>query len=122
MRTLSYNLLKAKTIDCTFRADESLNGLKLPMDIRRNFYLIFKEALNNLVKYSNATRASVLVSHENKRVTFIIRDDGVGFDNRAAYNGNGLNNMRRRAKEINAVLNIESSIGKGTSIELSLAV
>src|SRR5262249_5155543 len=42
MRSLSYNLLKVKKIECIFHADESLNEIKLPMEIRRNFYLIFK--------------------------------------------------------------------------------
>lgn len=120
MRSLTHNILKAKKIDCTFRADESLNELKLPMHIRRNFYLIFKEALNNLVKYSNATRASVLVSHQNKSVTFIIRDDGVGFDSSTEFGGNGLSNMKKRAAEIGALLLIDSGLGNGTSIELNL--
>ncbi len=122
MRSLSYNLLKAKKIECTFRADESLNELKLPMEIRRNFYLIFKEALNNLVKYSQATRASFILTHDDRAVNIIIRDDGVGFDVSAKHNGNGLNNIRRRANEINARLNIESASGTGTTVELNLTV
>ncbi|HYV92896.1 MAG TPA: two-component regulator propeller domain-containing protein [Chitinophagales bacterium] len=120
MSSLAHNLLSAKKIECSFKSDESLNEITLPMEKRRNFYLIFKEALNNLVKYSNATRASVLVSQGNQNVTFIVRDNGVGFDSSLSYNGNGLINMKRRAQEINASLFIESSPGNGTSIELSL--
>ena len=120
MRSLSYHLLKAKKIECSFNADESLAGIKLPMEIRRNFYLIFKEALNNLIKYSQAAQASILISREHGSITCIIRDDGVGFDNTQEYAGNGLGNMRKRAEEIGAVLSIESMIGKGTSIELNL--
>ena len=122
MRSLSHNLLKAKKIECIFRADESLNELKLPMEIRRNFYLIFKEVLNNLVKYSQATRASFILTHDDREVNIIIRDDGVGFDVSAKHNGNGLNNIRRRANEINARLNIESASGAGTTVELNLTV
>jgi ligand-binding sensor domain-containing protein len=122
MRSLSYNMMKAKKIDFTFRADEALNQIKLPMEMRRNFYLIFKEAMNNLVKYSQATRASVSITHDNHEVTCIIRDDGIGFDVSAKYNGNGLNNIRKRANEIDARLNIESENGKGTNIELSMKI
>jgi signal transduction histidine kinase len=122
MRSLSYNLLKIKTIECTFNADESLSGIKLPMEIRRNFYLIFKEALNNLVKYSQAFHASILVSREHSTISCIVRDDGIGFDNSREYEGNGLGNMRKRAKEIGAVLVIKSAIGKGTTIELNLRI
>ena len=66
MRSLCYNLLRAKKIDFTFRADENLNGLKLSLEERRNFYLIFKEALNNLVKYSAASRVSVSLESQFK--------------------------------------------------------
>lgn len=122
MRSLAHNLLKAKKIDCVFKADETLNEMTLSMEIRRNIYLIFKEALNNLVKYSKATKASVLLSHENKTVTFVIRDNGTGFDSSMGFNGNGIGNMKRRAQEIKASLNIESTPGNGTNIELNLKI
>ena len=122
MRSISYNLLKAKNIECVFSADESLAAIKLPMEIRRNFYLIFKEALNNLVKYSHATQASILISREHGSITFLVRDDGVGFDIRKEYSGNGLNNMQNRADEINALLSIESGPGRGTSVQLNLKI
>jgi len=120
MRSLTHNLLRAKKIECIFKADESLNALKLSMHTRRNFYLIFKETLNNLVKYSRAARASVTLIHENRQVVLIVHDDGIGFDTTAKHNGNGLNNIRRRADEINARINIESSSGTGTTVELNL--
>src|SRR5689334_17077105 len=63
MRSLSYNLMKAKNIEHTFRADEDMVTMKLSMEARRNFFLIFKEAVNNLVKYSLATRASIVLTH-----------------------------------------------------------
>jgi signal transduction histidine kinase len=122
MRSFVHTLLNAKMIDCTFRADDSLNELKIPMEIRRNFYLIFKEAINNLVKYSNAKRASIFISHNNRSVSFIIRDDGIGFDKSLRYNGNGLKNMKKRADEIKARLEIESVVGQGTSIELNMKI
>jgi len=94
MRSLSYNLLRAKDIEFIFRADEELNNLKLPMQKRKNFYLIFKEMLNNLVKYSKATHASFsLTNKENKNIILTVRDNGIGFDTTRSYSGNGLNNM-----------------------------
>jgi signal transduction histidine kinase len=120
MRSLTYNLLKAKKIECTFKSDEELSKINLSMEIRKNFYLIFKEALNNLVKYSEASRASVLVTCENRNISFVIRDNGVGFDSNITNYGNGINNMKRRAAAINAELNIESAPGSGTSIQLNM--
>jgi two-component system sensor histidine kinase UhpB len=119
MRSLAYLLLKAKGIEFSFKADENLNDLSLPMTVRKNIFLLFKEATNNLVKYSSATRASFFISFENKNVKMIIRDNGAGFDIENAKMGNGIKNMKRRAAEISAQLLIESAEGKGTNIELS---
>jgi len=118
LRSLAYNLLRAKDIEFTFKADETLNHLKLSLEKRRNFYLIFKEALNNLIKYSRAKRVQISLLHDSNRITLLIRDDGLGFDTTKKYNGNGLTNIRKRAEEINAQLNIESGEGIGTSIQL----
>src|SRR5262249_31525131 len=120
MRSLSYDVLKAKKIECQFKFDETLNDVSLPMGIRRNIYLIFKEALNNIVKYSNATRTSIKVLHENKNMVLVISDNGIGFDRSLSHNGNGLNNMEQRAEEIGAKINIESEQGTGTNIELNV--
>jgi len=119
MRSLAYLLLKAKGIEFTFKADESLNQVSLPMLARKNVYLLFKEATNNIVKYSNASRASFHLSLVNKNVKMVIRDSGVGFDMENAQMGNGIKNMRRRAAEIDGQLTIESAEGNGTNIELS---
>jgi ligand-binding sensor domain-containing protein/two-component sensor histidine kinase len=118
MRSLAYNLLRAKDIEFTFKADETLNHLKLSLEKRRNFYLIFKEALNNLIKYSRAKRVQISLLYHSNTITLLIRDDGLGFDATKKYNGNGLTNIRNRAKEINAQLHIESGEGIGTSIQL----
>ena len=118
MGTLAYNLLKAKNIEHTFQADENLNETKLSLESRRNFYLIFKEALNNLVKYSNATRASITLTNENGLIKLAVRDNGVGFDVSQTSKGNGLLNMKYRSEEMKAQLKIESEKGSGTSVEL----
>ena len=119
MRSLAYNLLRAKDIEFTFKADETLNHLRLSLEKRRNFYLIFKEALNNLIKYSLAKRVQISLLYHSNAITLLIRDDGIGFDATKKYNGNGLTNIRKRAKEINAQLHIESGEGIGTSIQLT---
>jgi len=90
------------------------------MQARKNFYLIFKEAVNNLVKYSNASRASILIREENGSIRLVVRDNGIGFDALQTFEGNGMLNMKRRAKEIHAELKIESATGYGTNVELRL--
>jgi len=120
MRSHTHLMMKAKNIEYTFKADEKLNELTLPMQTRKNFYLIFKEAINNLLKYSNATRAAISLNSTGEIIELLIRDNGIGFDIQNPPRGNGLNNMRQRAKQMKAYLRIESTVGEGTSISLNL--
>jgi two-component system sensor histidine kinase UhpB len=120
MRSLAYLLFKAKGIEFVFKADDGLNKLSLPMLARKNVYMLFKEATNNIVKYSNASRASFHISSDDRNVKLVIRDNGVGFNIESATDGgNGIKNMKRRAAEIGGQLTIESAEGKGTNIELT---
>ena len=96
--------------------------MKLPMNVRKNIYLIFKEATNNMVKYSGADKASFSIKGKKNNLTMLIRDNGKGFDTSQYTNGNGLRNMRSRAKELGGHFMIDSGLGKGTTIELSIAV
>jgi two-component system, NarL family, sensor histidine kinase UhpB len=120
MKSLAYNLFRAKKIEFTFHSDEVLNEKKLSLEERRNFYLIFKEAINNLVKYSNASSSAIALLNENGYIKLSIRDNGVGFDPSDEIIGNGLKNMKRRADEMKAQFKIESGKGNGTQIELKL--
>jgi two-component sensor histidine kinase len=120
MRSFAYQLLKAKKVEYTFEVDEKLNSIALPMQVRKNFYLVFKEAITNVVKYSEASRVSILLYEKNKIIMLRIGDNGKGIPVNAQTLGNGLMNMTRRAKEIRAELNIISANNGGTEIELML--
>ena len=120
MRSFAYQLFKAKKVEYTFEVDEKLNSITLPMQVRKNFYLVFKEAITNLIKYSGANRVSILLKEEDKNIILNIRDNGIGIPVNAETQGNGLMNMKRRAEEIHAKLNIHSANGEGTGIELML--
>ena len=88
--------------------------------LKRNVYLIFKEAVNNIAKYSEATVVDIILKIENNKLLLTISDNGKGFDTSNNTKGNGLNNMRKRAEQINAILEIKSSINKGTIISLKM--
>ena len=120
MRSFAHQLLKAKKVEYTFEVDEKLNSIVLPMQVRKNFYMVFKEAVNNLIKYSHASRVSISLTEKNSSIFLNIRDNGIGIPVNHETMGNGLLNMSRRAEEINAELNIVSGNGEGTAIELML--
>jgi len=122
MRSFAYELLGAKKIEFEFEADDDVSKKKLPMDVRKNLYLIFKEATNNMVKYSEANKASFSIKGEKNELTMLIRDNGKGFDTARETIGNGLKNMKKRAEEIGAKLLVESMPGSGTTIQLLVKI
>ncbi|MEO6692270.1 MAG: ATP-binding protein, partial [Saprospiraceae bacterium] len=122
MRGFAYELLGAKGMDFEFVADEELAKLKLPMEVRKNLYLIFKEATNNMVKYAGASKAMFTIKEEKDNLIMMIRDNGQGYDMNKLTEGNGIKNMKKRAEEIGAKLLIESFPGSGTTIRLKIAV
>ncbi|MFN8248831.1 MAG: 7TM diverse intracellular signaling domain-containing protein [Ferruginibacter sp.] len=92
------------------------------MDIRRNVYLIAKEAINNAVKYSHAKKIRVDIEESNEQFNMRFEDNGDGFDMQAITPGNGLENMQKRAESIGARLQIQSQKNRGTAISFSLKI
>lgn len=117
MREFATGVLEAKDIALKFNVDEGVFAVKLNMEARRDFFLIFKEALNNAAKYSKATEVTVNVTLQNKALCFTIKDNGTGFDVPRA-DGNGLGNMQKRADGMNGKLRIKSAKGEGTEVRL----
>ena len=122
MREFATNVLEARDIGLKFEVDEKVYDEKLNMESRRDFFLVFKEAVNNAAKYSKATLVEVLVNINGRRLILEVKDNGVGFDPAEADGGNGLGNMRKRAESMNGLINIHSLPGKGTSIIVKIPV
>ena len=85
----------------------------------RNLLMIFKEALNNCLKYADATTVNLKAELKDDNVLHLtLADNGKGFDVEEVVKGNGLNNMRNRAKRLGGKLYIDSKPGMGTVINL----
>ena len=100
----------------------SIAEVRLPMQSRRNIYLICKEAINNAIKYSQATRLELNVHAFDHSVEFSIKDNGKGFDAATVKKGNGLENMQKRADEIGAKLLLQSKENEGASVSLQCKI
>lgn len=85
-----------------------------------NLYRIIQEAVNNALKYADATRIKVHLEAQKNRVNITINDNGKGFNTATVIEGNGLQNMKKRAHDINADLNIDTSQGNGTTVSIQL--
>lgn len=122
IKRFSSTLFEAKDIDYSIDIDKAVADIKLPMDYRQHLYLIMKEAINNLVKYSNATKAAIEVNYGNSILKIRISDNGNGFDMHSMNFGNGVISMRNRADVMKADLKIESNVGEGTTIRLQVKI
>lgn len=114
----SIPLFESKNINFEIDFPDAIAEVPLPMETRRNIFLIIKESVNNLAKYSECTEASIRATHDNNTLRFIIKDNGKGFDPSKLTNRNGIKNLKSRAKQINAHLQINSAPGEGTEIIL----
>lgn len=122
MREYASEVLEAKEVEYFFEVDKWIEKVHLPMERRKDFYLIFKEAINNIAKYSAATQVSIKLNKFEERISLEIKDNGRGFDLQKIKQGNGLKNMQSRAARMEGKLQIESSLGHGTLINLSFPI
>ncbi len=144
MSAYAAEMLENVGTELRFEVGEGVDALTLPMEKRKNFYLIFKEAIHNCAKYARASQVEVVIKREDNTLILSIKDDGVGFNiqntepempnmtapnstlktqnSKLSLGGNGLRNMRSRASAMGGRLEVNSSPGKGTSIMLWLRV
>jgi two-component system, NarL family, sensor histidine kinase UhpB len=122
MKRYAADMLDGKNIKGEFDFPLSESHLTLSMTQRRDLYLIFKEAVNNLVKYSGAKNAAIKVTAEDHKIELIVKDDGKGFDKSKAGTGNGLHNMEQRAKASGAKISITSNTEMGTTVKLEMKI
>jgi PAS domain S-box-containing protein len=97
---------------------------RLASDAETALYRIAQEALTNVAKHARAGNVDIILERRADNVLLIIEDDGVGFDPAAtgsAGQGFGLVGMQERAGLVGAMLEIESSAGKGTTVLVRMA-
>ena len=114
-------------IDAGFHTN-GLGDARLDREAETHLYRIAQEALNNIYKHANAKNVSVILERAGGDVVLIIEDNGAGIGNvepqkqRSQGRGLGLAGMRERAELIGGALEIESEVGKGTTIYVRIPV
>lgn len=122
LKNYSSELLAPKNIVCEFDIDEKLAASITNPEIRKNILLIAKEAINNIAKYSEASKAVVSLKQQNETVLITISDNGKGYQAESIKPGNGINNIKQRCKQLQGSCNIQSAIGQGTTVGCSFPI
>ena len=124
VRQFASDVLDARCIEWSFTLSEELEKIKLTSSQRRHVFLIFKEAINNAVRYSECRSVSLSLTTVDDRLEGEIGDDGVGFESdvicRRSTGGHGIANMKKRAIEIGGNVTVDTAPGMGTKLRLSI--
>ncbi|MBK8953974.1 MAG: hypothetical protein IPM34_00250 [Saprospiraceae bacterium] len=121
MRLYASQFLEAAQIPFKFEVNGQFSGKAIPLDVRKDFLMVYKEILNNIAKHSKAGYCSILFSISQHKIVLEINDNGIGFDPTTAKLGNGLKNMKSRLDDLGAEFHLDTSIGNGTKIKISLS-
>jgi len=117
IRSYALEYLENAGIRCVVHIPERLPRFVLNGELRRNIFLIVKEALNNIVKHSGATEVHISLNKEPHGLSLTIHDNGKGFDEQNIRRfGNGLQNMKKRMAEFGGEFSISNQ--NGTLIRL----
>ncbi|TAK37167.1 MAG: hypothetical protein EPO28_12570 [Saprospiraceae bacterium] len=112
--------LEAANIAMYLDAPESLPPVKIKLEKRRDLFLLFKEAMSNIVRHAGATAVHIKIEMKGKKLIMTIADNGKGFDTNTPTHGNGLQNMRQRMTKWGGEFEITSKNGEGTAVRLML--
>jgi signal transduction histidine kinase len=118
----SQQFFRITPIRCRFDVAENIPRHPLTPEVRHDVFLVVKEAMNNIAKYSGATEVWLRIAVRDSSFLVEVEDNGSGFDLEEALNSgrNGLKNMRARMEGIGGKLEIEAQPGKGMRLRLSL--
>ena len=121
-RETAAKLLRAH--EYTFNVNKESGDDRLPLEFKRDLFLIYKEVLNNIVRHAQAENVAIDIEYRRNRLQVEIVDDGIGFNNldQEFREGNGLRNLRMRAQNIGANLKVRSAANEGTTVLLNVPV
>ena len=116
IRRFGSDALTSRQIDVHFHFADEVRRLPLDPNTRRQVYLIYKEAVHNIVRHAHASAVEIAMNVDGLDILLQVSDNGAGFE--SPEEGNGLPGMRARAASLGGTLSLCSAAGKGTKLEL----
>jgi signal transduction histidine kinase len=118
MKNYATEVAEAKDIVVHWTDKGNLADTRLRMEQRKNFYLLFKEVINNAIKHAAAKNICIQILAAEKTISLIIEDDGKGFNTGYPTLGNGLKTIHTRARFLQGKILVSSEKEKGTAVNL----
>jgi signal transduction histidine kinase len=121
VREHALEFFEGTSIQCRCEFPDQWPDMPMTVETRRNVFLAVKEALNNAARHSRATQVILSITQTPAGLSFLIQDNGIGFDMfRRSQFGNGVTNMRKRIEEIGGSFEAHSEPGMGTKVHMTL--
>jgi PAS domain S-box-containing protein len=120
MRHFASDVFTARQIDFRFRAPDAEQDIRVGANFRRELFLLFKEAVNNIVRHSGCSQANIEFRAETDELFLRLSDNGRGFDVSQKSNGHGLASMRERTEGLGGRLEILSREGEETTLTFTI--
>ena len=79
-----------------------------------------QELLQNIIKHAKASQVFIQLHSEAKAIRLMVEDNGKGFDTSSQSKGMGLSNIEDRVKQMDGTLDIDSLMGRGTTVILEI--
>jgi len=112
IRSYALEYFEDSGVNCRINIPDNLPNIEVIGEIRRNVFLVVKEALNNILKHSKATEVQITLAREADELCLYIQDNGIGIDMDALRQfGNGLKNMKKRMADVDIEFRIENKNG-----------
>ena len=120
MRRLAADTFTACDIEFQLKLPPAENEITLGANMRREVFLIFKEAVNNIVKHAECSEVVIQLTVQGGLLRLELHDNGIGFDPSQQTEGHGLASLHSRARALGGTLTVDSTPGAGTAIALSV--
>lgn len=122
MRRFASDRFATRNIEFQFDAPKPNQNAKINAEVRREVFLVFKEAINNITRHSACKTAEASLKIERGTIILKLKDDGHGFDVAGADHGQGLESMRRRAEKLGGRVDVISQPGAGATVILTAPI
>ncbi len=114
------DFLQQANISLRLQLPREIPSASIDAERRHAIFLSLREALNNLVKHSQATQAILAIQVESPWLLIVLSDNGLGFEQNQARTGNGLKNFQQRLLPLGGRVAVSSSRETGTRVEFAL--
>jgi two-component system NarL family sensor kinase len=120
VQDLLKSIERSSKVHCNLEYENDMEWDRLKSEIKINIYRIIQEGIQNCVKHASARNIEVTLGVNEEVILVMVSDDGIGYHVKKEKKGIGLKNITSRVQKMNGTVDINSKIGKGTTLSIHI--